>query len=54
MTAAQCIVDMTTCKQKTVTCPNCVRVDEIFAGLFNNSRLTEDEVTRRRVVIKKK
>ncbi len=45
---------MTTCKQKTVACPNCVKVDEIFAGLFNNSRLTEDEVTRRRVVIKKK
>ncbi len=53
MTAAHCIIDIDTCEPKKPDCPSCVNTDEVFGGLFDNSRLTEDEVTRRRVLITK-
>ena len=44
---------MATCEQRKPSCPNCLRTDEVFGGLFNNSLPTEDEVTRRRVEVNK-
>ncbi len=54
MTAAQCIVDRRTCEPPRVDCQRCVDSDRVYGGLFNNSRVTEDEVTRRMVEVDKK
>ncbi len=56
LTAAECIVDVSNCQRKkppecAPDCPHFLYL--AYGGLFNNSRPTEDEVTRRMVEVHK-